>query len=394
MSESRAAAQAGAGFELHHIHLFYAAMHAAVVVAFAGDAIARGIALAIALYVLRSTAVVIGYHRYFAHRSFKTSRVMQFVLAVGGSLGAERGVLWWADTHRYHHRHADTPRDIHSPHVQGFLYAHSGWFMDKRHRVTDLARVPDLARFPELVWINRLNYLPHLALAAALFFTFGWHGLLWGYCVSTVLVWHSTHVIQSTAHSAGTRRFPTSDESRNSFLLALLTLGEGWHNNHHYFPASARAGFHWWEIDPCYYLLRVMSALGLIWDLRQPPDHLRGGDEAAHFRFIAAFDGRLAELRGELEAIAGDTAPVPLRQMIADETDDFRLGMLERFVHGPRALAAFFIAKRDAIAARGEELVAGDGWRRAVEATFAAHETDHHLLGPGAARVTAPPGPS
>jgi stearoyl-CoA desaturase (Delta-9 desaturase) len=389
MSGSEAAAQPGVTFELHHIHLFYVAMHIALLAALLTGGIAAGAALAVSLYLIRSAALVIGYHRYFAHRSFKTSRAMQFILAVAGSLGAERGPLWWADTHRYHHRYADTPRDIHSPHVQGFLYAHSGWFMDKRHRVTDLARVPDLARFPELVWIDRFNYLPHILLAAALYLALGWPGLLWGYCVSTVLVWHSTHVIQSFAHSFGTRRYPTSDESRNSFLLALLTLGEGWHNNHHYFPASSRAGFRWWEIDPCYYVLRILSWLGLIWDLRQPPHHLRGGDEAAQFRFVEAFEQRVLDFRDELESIAEAEASTSLRQMIADEIDDFRLGMFERFVRGPQALWSFYAAKRDAIAGRGAELGAGDRWPRAVEELFAAHEADHHLLGPGTARLTA-----
>lgn len=251
--------------------VYYIGVHAAAMVAPAAGRIGEGVALALALYVVRNLCLIVGYHRYFAHRSFRTSRAFQFVLGLAGCTAAEKGPLWWAQTHRRHHRESDTPDDIHSPHHQGILYSHSGWFLDPRYRRTDPAQVPDLSRFPELRFLDRWNGFVQLALAATLAAVGGWHALLWGYAVSTVLVWHSTHVIQSVAHLWGRRDYPTRDESRNSLLLGLLILGDGWHNNHHYYPASARHGFAWWEPDPAYWVIRGLALAGLVWDVRTPP---------------------------------------------------------------------------------------------------------------------------
>lgn len=232
----------------------------------------KNLAICVASFYVRGFAVGAGYHRYFAHRSYRTSRAMQFLLALVGSTSIQRGVLWWAETHRYHHRHADTPADLHSPTYHGFIYSHSGWFMYEEHRHTKFANVSDLSKYPELVWLNdlRWQFVPISLYALLLYMFFGWSGLVWGFAVSTVLLWHSVHWIQSMSHRfGGYYRFPSADKSRNHWLFALLSLGE-FHNNHHYYPSSCRQGFAWWEIDITYYLLKVMSWMGLVWDLKVP----------------------------------------------------------------------------------------------------------------------------
>jgi stearoyl-CoA desaturase (Delta-9 desaturase) len=253
----------------------YVALHLACFALLVTGISWRGIAIFVGSYFVRAFGLGVGYHRYFAHRSFKTSRAFQFLLAVLGSLAIQRGVLWWAETHRYHHRHADTPGDIHSPRYQGFLYAHSGWFVDVKNRETKLAGVADLAKFPELVWLNdwKWYFLPVSTYAVMLYLLFGGEGLVWGLAASTVILWHTTHWIQSMSHSyGGYRRFACEDNSRNHWLLGLLTLGE-FHNNHHYAPSSSRQGLVWWEIDCGYYILRILHRLGLVWDLKLPPKH-------------------------------------------------------------------------------------------------------------------------
>jgi stearoyl-CoA desaturase (delta-9 desaturase) len=228
-----------------------------------------GLALAVGSYVVRMFFVTAGYHRYFSHRSFKTSRWFQLVLAFFAQTALQRGVLWWAGNHRHHHRHADTPEDIHSPR-RGFWWSHLGWNTASAADATKLGEVRDLARFPELRALDRLKHLPALVLAVALFAIGGSHALVWGFLVSTVLLWHGTFAINSLAHVIGNRRYDTGDDSRNHWALALVTLGEGWHNNHHHYMTSARQGFYWWEVDVTYYLLRALQAVGLIWDVRQP----------------------------------------------------------------------------------------------------------------------------
>lgn len=242
------------------------------------------LATAVVLYALRMFALTGFYHRYFSHRTFRTSRTMQFVFALVGASCVQRGPLWWAAHHRHHHRHADTPGDPHSPRVRGLLWSHMGWFLTPAGFRTDLSRVQDLARFPELRWLDRYDTAVPLALAAALFGlgallehiapqlgTGGPQMLVWGFFVSTVALFHATVTINSLSHRYGTRRFDTADDSRNNLWLALLTFGEGWHNNHHFYPTSTRQGFFWWEIDLTYCGLRAMAWLGLVRDLKPVP---------------------------------------------------------------------------------------------------------------------------
>jgi stearoyl-CoA desaturase (delta-9 desaturase) len=246
------------------------------------------VGVATALYLLRMFAITAFYHRYFSHRAFKTSRPLQFLFAVLGASAVQRGPLWWAAHHRHHHAHSDQPGDVHSPRHRGFWWSHSGWFLSRQHFRADSARVRDLARFPELRWLDRLDVLAPVSLAVGVFFlgrhlavtrpelgTSGMQMLVWGFFVSTVVLYHATYTINSLCHVIGSRRYPTRDASRNNFWLALLTFGEGWHNNHHYYPASARQGFFWWEIDLSYYLLKAMSWVGLVWDLKPVPERIR-----------------------------------------------------------------------------------------------------------------------
>jgi stearoyl-CoA desaturase (delta-9 desaturase) len=242
------------------------------------------LAVAAALYALRMFALTGFYHRYFSHRTFRTSRAVQFAFAVIGAACVQRGPLWWAAHHRNHHRNADTALDPHSPGVHGFLWSHVGWFLTPRAFRTELERVPDLAAYPELRWLDRYDIAVPVLLAVALYalgvllhhvapelHTSGGQLLVWGFFVSTVVLFHATVTINSLAHRFGSRRFATRDDSRNNPWLALLTFGEGWHNNHHYFPGSARQGFRWWEIDLTWYGLKLMALLGLVHDLKPVP---------------------------------------------------------------------------------------------------------------------------
>ncbi|HEY6561377.1 MAG TPA: acyl-CoA desaturase [Polyangiaceae bacterium] len=235
-----------------------------------------GLFLAIASYYVRMFFLTAGYHRYFSHRSFSTSRAFQFVLALMGQTCAQMGALWWAANHRAHHRYSDGVEDVHSPVQRGFWWSQIGWFMDGQHEGTDYARIPDLAKYPELRFLNNRNVglLPPTIMGVILYAVGGMHAMIWGLFVSTVLLWHGTFTINSLAHMWGTRRYTTRDDSRNNLFLALITMGEGWHNNHHHFQASARQGFFWWEIDLTFYVLRGLQAVGIIWDLREPPQHV------------------------------------------------------------------------------------------------------------------------
>lgn len=240
------------------------------------------------LYALRMFAITGFYHRYFAHRAFKTTRLLQFIFALAGASAVQRGPLWWAAHHRLHHAHADKETDEHSPGRQGFFWSHLGWFLSRRNFMTRLDRIRDFARYPELRFIDRFDILVPVTLAISLLAfgaawgslfpesgTSAWQMMIWGFVISTLMLYHVTFTINSLAHAVGRRRFNTPDNSRNNWLLALLTFGEGWHNNHHHYPASVRQGFVWWEIDISYYLLRLLAALGLIWDLREIPHRVR-----------------------------------------------------------------------------------------------------------------------
>jgi stearoyl-CoA desaturase (delta-9 desaturase) len=235
---------------------------------------ASAVAIAVGLFVIRMIAVTAGYHRYFSHRTFKTSRVGQFILALVAQSAAQRGVLWWAAKHRHHHRYSDTELDVHSPRHRGFWYAHLGWIFHPQHHDTDYALVADLARYPELRWLDRHQYTPAVVLGVGVWLVAGWPGLIVGFFWSTVALYHGSFMINSLAHVHGSQRYVTGDDSRNNFWLALFTMGEGWHNNHHAYQRSTRQGFRWWEVDVTFYVLTVLSWIRVVWDLGTPPPDL------------------------------------------------------------------------------------------------------------------------
>jgi len=262
----------------------FVGMHLACLAAFVVGASWFAVVVAAALYAVRMFALTGFYHRYFSHRAFKAPRAVQFAFACIGAACVQRGPLWWAAHHRNHHRHVETEQDLHSPVVHGFWRSHVGWFLTRRGFRTHWERVGDFAKFPELRWLDRFDIAVPVALAAALYALGAWlqeaapqlrtsgpQLLVWGFFVSTVVLFHATVTINSLAHRYGSRRYATRDDSRNNAWLALLTFGEGWHNNHHFFPGSARQGFRWWELDLTWYGLRVLAALGLVRDLRPVP---------------------------------------------------------------------------------------------------------------------------
>ncbi|GAC1351741.1 MAG: hypothetical protein NVS3B20_03740 [Polyangiales bacterium] len=232
------------------------------------------VALAVAFYWVRMFVITGGYHRYFSHRAYKTSRAFQFVLALLGTMCTQKGPLWWAATHRKHHRESDTPNDVHSPVQRGFWYSHIGWVLDSQHESFNPADVKDLYKFPELRWLDRYHVVPVLAFIALTAVFGGLRGVAWWYCMSTAFLFHCTFTINSLSHVWGKRNFATTDDSRNNWVLALITMGEGWHNNHHRYMQSANQGFYWWQVDASYYVLRALSAIGLVWELKKPPQRV------------------------------------------------------------------------------------------------------------------------
>ena len=244
--------------------------------------------VAVLAYFVRMFAITGFYHRYFSHRSFKTSRLGQFIFGVIGATAVQRGPVWWAAHHRHHHAYSDRPGDVHSPAQHGFLRSHMGWFLTARGFQPDLRRVRDLLKFPELQWLDRFDIVVPVLFAVSMF---GLGGLLqsiapelgtsagqmliWGFFISTVACYHGTYTINSLSHVFGKQRYRTGDTSRNNWLLALVTLGEGWHNNHHFYPSATRQGFYWWEIDITYYLLKLLNWMGIIWDLKPIPAQVR-----------------------------------------------------------------------------------------------------------------------
>jgi stearoyl-CoA desaturase (Delta-9 desaturase) len=245
------------------------------------------VVLCISLYIVRMFAITGAYHRYFSHRTYKTSRFFQFILAFLGASSAQKGPIWWASHHRHHHKHSDTEEDVHPPLIYGIWWAHVGWVLSTQYVKTRTEYVKDLMAIPELRWLDRNHLVAPLMLIAgiyvfSIFLGSYFPGLgttpmqlfIWGFCVSTTLLYHGTFLVNSAAHLIGKRRFHTDDESRNSFIISLLTLGEGWHNNHHRYPGSEKQGFYWWEIDISHYILRFLECFGLVWDLRTPPERI------------------------------------------------------------------------------------------------------------------------
>ncbi|MDX1672972.1 MAG: acyl-CoA desaturase, partial [Balneolaceae bacterium] len=264
----------GSGFILLHL--------SCVLIFWAGFSWVALAALAVS-YLVRMFGITAGFHRYFSHRTFKTSRFFQFILAFIGTSSAQKGPLWWAAHHRHHHKYSDSEKDLHSPIQRGFWYSHVGWILSDRFKDTNWKLVKDLMRFPELKFLNRYHLLPPVLLAIGTFLfgellnyylpqlgTSGFQMLVYGFIVSTVLLYHGTFTVNSLAHVIGKKRFETNDDSRNNLFISIITLGEGWHNNHHRFPSSERQGFYWWEIDVSHYILKVLSWFRIVWDLRVP----------------------------------------------------------------------------------------------------------------------------
>jgi stearoyl-CoA desaturase (delta-9 desaturase) len=272
----------------------YLAFHAAAATAFWSGVTTEALALCGTLYVVRMFAICAGYHRYFSHRAYSTSRVFQFVLAALAQSSGQKSVLWWAAKHREHHLHSDDIQDTHSPRHRGLCYAHVGWIFMARHESADLSKVKDLAAYSELLLLHRFEKLPAIVLALLCFWLFGWSGLIVGFVWSTILLYHATFCINSIAHMHGEKRYVTGDDSRNHWLLALVTLGEGWHNNHHAYPASARQGFRWWEFDATYYLLLLLERAGIIWDLKHPPASVLRNERALGIKVIERAARQLA----------------------------------------------------------------------------------------------------
>lgn len=293
----------------------------------------EAVLLGVALYWIRIFAIGAGYHRYFSHRAFKTSRVFQFILAFLAQSTTQKSVLWWGAKHRHHHRYSDTEIDVHSPKHLGFWKAHMGWIFMPKHGDTDLSQIADMAKYPELMFLHKYEQLPSVVLAVACFLIAGWPGLIVGFFWSTVVVYHATFCINSLAHVHGKRRYITGDDSRNNWMLAIATMGEGWHNNHHAYQSAARQGFRWYEWDPTYYILKALSWIGVVWDLHEPPKAVVRNEqrlgtkviEKAAAQLAASFDAekiaaRLREAMAETSASAGaraDQARAELEEKLA-----------------------------------------------------------------------------
>jgi stearoyl-CoA desaturase (delta-9 desaturase) len=299
------------------------------------------LAVCIALYFIRMFAVTAGYHRYFAHRTFKTTRTFQFILAALGATALQNGPLWWAAHHRNHHRYSDTELDVHSPVTGSFWWAHMGWILSKKFSNYDTKDVADIAKYPEIVWVNRYYIYLALAMGGVLFAvgallerfmpglgTSGTQLVVWGGFVSTTILYHGTFTINSLAHKFGRRRFETTDDSRNSFILAIITLGEGWHNNHHRCLSSERQGFYWWEIDISHYILTMLSWFGIVWDLRTPPakvyEEAEIGREAFEIRRLEAARRSRAAAQARAAArpaVLHEAGQVPIEQDLLEPVD-------------------------------------------------------------------------
>jgi stearoyl-CoA desaturase (Delta-9 desaturase) len=262
------------------------------------------------LYVVRMFGVTAGYHRYFAHRTYKLGRIPQFLLAFLATTSSQKGVLWWAGHHRHHHKFSDMAHDIHSP-KRGFLWSHMGWVFCHKYDETPTEQIRDFAKYPELVLLNRYWFVPPMMLGLACLLLGGWSMLLIGFFLSTALLWHGTFTINSLSHVFGSRRFATTDTSRNNWLLAFLTLGEGWHNNHHHWQASTNQGFYWWEIDVTFYVIKVLEKLGIAHDVRTPPAKVLLRNRIDHSTPAKQFTPASIPLKEQLEHLL-DPALSPL----------------------------------------------------------------------------------
>ncbi len=284
---------------------------------------AEAVAIGIGLYWLRIFAIGAGYHRYFSHRAYETSRTFQFVLAALAQSTSQKSVLWWAANHRDHHLHSDTELDVHSPRQMGFIYSHVGWIFSRGQETMNVNRIADFAKYPELMWLHRYEQLPAFVLAVLCLAVAGWPGLIVGFFWSTVAVYHGTFSINSLAHLVGKRRYVTGDDSRNNWLLAIITMGEGWHNNHHAYQSSARQGFRWWEYDPTFYLLTLLERLGLVWNLKRPTAEVLQNQHKLGTRVISRAASLVAEsfyperIAAAVAAALGNSGLADLRARLA-----------------------------------------------------------------------------
>ncbi len=293
---------------LHSLPFF--AVHAMCLFAFSVGANLRDVLVCIGLYYLRMFAITAGYHRYFSHRAYKMGRVPQFLMALLGTTATQKGPLWWAGHHRHHHRFSDMDEDIHSPTLKGFWWSHVGWILSAKYDATPSQNIRDFERFPELRLLNRFHLVPPVLLAVALYFIGGFSLLVWGFFVSTTLLWHGTFTINSLSHIFGNRRYKTTDTSKNNWLLALITCGEGWHNNHHYHQNTANQGWFWWEVDFSFYALKALSWVGVVSDLRLPPQ----GVKLAHLKYT---EEQRAAINGKTTFKAGRTSEAVDRAQVA-----------------------------------------------------------------------------
>jgi stearoyl-CoA desaturase (delta-9 desaturase) len=240
-----------------------------------------------ASHFVRAIGLTLAFHRYFAHRAFQMNRAARFVWTLIGTAAMQKGPLWWAGHHVNHHRFADREGDPHSPAVSGVYYAHLGWFLnDAKHDRLGATNpvVRDFSKAREIAFLDRYFFIPPVLLAAAMYFAGGLPWLVWGFCLPTVTLAHSTFAINTVNHMFGSRRFDTPDESRNNLLTAVFAAGEGWHNNHHRYQRAARNGFYWWELDPTWYVIRMMAALGLAWNVQKVPARIYREAESGRSR--------------------------------------------------------------------------------------------------------------
>ncbi len=233
-------------------------------------------------FIIRMFAIAGGYHRYFSHRSYNISRVFQFILAFLGTTTGQKGPLSWATSHMKHHCSSDKAGDPHSPKLQSIGYAHLGWLWRQNALPTDRKFVQRFQQYPEIVFLNRFHTIGPVTLICFLALlgylldqsypelnTSRGQLIAWGFIVPTLLILHGTCLINSVSHYCGSQRFRDGDESRNVWWLFPIALGENWHNNHHHRPSSANTSCVWWEIDVVYYIICLLEAAGLIWDVRR-----------------------------------------------------------------------------------------------------------------------------
>jgi stearoyl-CoA desaturase (Delta-9 desaturase) len=261
-------------FRLSLPSTFFILIHFAAACAVFFDPTPMAMFLLVFMFVTRKFGITGGFHRYFAHRSYKTSRVFQFFLAFLGGMAGQKGALWWAAHHRHHHQHSDSDEDLHSADKEGFYWSHVGWVLSDEYDRYDPDSIKDFSKYPELVWLNTYFFVPPVVAGVGCWLLGGWSGLFWGFFVSSVVLYHTTFAINSLCHMFGRQRYATGEHSKNCWWLAILTLGEGWHNNHHYYQASCRQGFFWWEIDLTYYFICFLQKLGIVWDVKGPPERI------------------------------------------------------------------------------------------------------------------------